>query len=68
MTVIQEERRRLNAYAIEPKMYLDPKTMTENYVTHNEKAEQLNGRLAMLGIIAAFISYAATGKLFFGVW
>ena len=68
MTVIQEERGRLNAYAIEPKMYLDPKTMTENYVTHNEKAEQLNGRLAMLGIIAAFISYAATGKLFFGVW
>ena len=68
MTVIQEERGRLNAYAIEPKMYIDPKTMTENYVTHNEKAEQLNGRLAMLGIIAAFISYAATGKLFFGVW
>jgi len=68
MTVIQEERGRLNAYAIEPKMYQDPKTMTENYVTHNEKAEQLNGRLAMLGIVAAFISYAATGKLFFGVW
>ena len=33
----------------------------------NEKAEKLNGRAAMLGIIAGFISYAATGKFFFGV-
>ena len=49
MTVIQEERGRLNAYAIEPKMYIDPKTMKDNYVTHNEKAELLNGRFAMLG-------------------
>ena len=50
-------------FAKEPQMYA-----MEVTVTHNEKAEKLNGRVAMLGIIAAFISYAATGKLFFGVW
>jgi len=27
----------------------------------------MNGRWAMLGIIAGLISYAATGKLFFGI-
>ena len=37
-------------------------------VPHNERAEQLNGRLAMLGFVAAVISYAVTGKLFFGVY
>ena len=40
----------------------------ENYfVSHNERAEMLNGRLAMLGFIAAVVSYALTGKLVFGV-
>jgi hypothetical protein len=68
MTVIQEERGRLNAYAIEPKMYIDPKTMKDNYVTHNEKAEMLNGRAAMLGIIAAFGAYALTGQIIPGIW
>jgi hypothetical protein len=34
-------------------------------VPHNEVAEKLNARLAMLGIVAGFISYATTGKLFF---
>ena len=68
MTVIQEERGRLNAYAKEPTMYIDPKTMTENYVTHNEKAEKLNGRAAMIGIIAAFGAYALTGQIIPGIW
>ena len=68
MTVIQEERGRLNAYAIEPKMYIDPKTMTENYETHNEKAEKLNGRAAMLGIIAALGAYAVSGQIIPGIW
>jgi hypothetical protein len=68
VTVIQEERGRLNAYAKEPTMYIDPKTMTENYVTHNEKAEKLNGRAAMLGIIAALGAYALTGQIIPGIW
>ena len=68
MTVIQEERGRLNAYAIEPRMYQDPKTMQDNYVTHNEKAEKLNGRAAMLGVIAALGAYAVTGQIIPGIW
>jgi hypothetical protein len=68
MTVIQEERGRLNAYAIEPKMYIDPKTMKDNYVTHNELAELLNGRFAMMGIIAALGAYAVTGQVIPGIW
>ena len=36
-------------------------------VTHNEKAEQLNGRVAMLGIIAALGAYAVTGQIIPGL-
>ena len=36
--------------------------------THNEKAEKLNGRLAMLGVLAALGAYAITGQLIPGVW
>ncbi len=38
------------------------------YETHNERAERLNGRLAMLGVIAAIGAYALTGQLIPGVW
>jgi len=37
-------------------------------VPHNERAELLNGRLAMLGFVAGVVSYALTGKLFFGIY
>ena len=47
----------------EPRMY-----MKEVTVNHNEKAEKLNGRLAMLGVIAALGAYALTGQLIPGVW
>ena len=63
MTVTKEDGGRQNMFAKEPKMIIE-----ENYVPHNERAEKLNGRAAMCGIIAAFVSYALTGKLFFGVW
>ena len=29
-------------------------------------AERLNGQLAMLGLVAASVSYATTGHMFFG--
>ena len=71
MTIVTEERGRLNAYAIEPTMYIDPiietKLMKDNYVTHNERAEKLNGRLAMLGVIAAIGAYLTTGDLIPGI-
>ena len=50
-------------FAKEPKMYTQEIT-----VTHNEIAEKLNGRLAMLGVIAAIGAYACTGQLVPGLW
>ena len=53
-----------NVFAKEPTMYTD-----DNYtVTHNEKAEMLNGRLAMLGVIAALGAYALTGQIIPSIW
>ena len=44
-------------------------TFDEKYtVNHNEKAEQLNGRFAMMGIIAALGAYALTGQIIPGIW
>ena len=64
MSVTTNERNQLNIWAKEPTMYMDP-----NYtVSHNERAELLNGRLAMLGFVAAIVSYLVSGKLFFGVY
>ena len=34
----------------------------------NENAEQLNGRVAMLGIIAAIGAYAVSGQIIPGIW
>lgn len=46
-----------------------PMTFDDKYtVSHNEKAEMLNGRLAMLGVIAALGAYALTGQIIPGVW
>ena len=42
--------------------------MEEYAVTHNEKAEKLNGRLAMLGVMAALGAYAVSGQIIPGVW
>ena len=42
--------------------------MEDVTVTHYEKAESLNGRLAMLGVIAALGAYALTGQIIPGVW
>ena len=53
-----------NLFAKEPLIYMDP-----NYtVSHNERAELLNGRLAMLGFVAACIAYAVTGQIIPGVF
>ena len=67
MTVTTNEHGQQNMFAREPQMYIDPtiedKIMREEYETHNEKAELLNGRFAMMGIIAALGAYAVV-KLF----
>ena len=68
MTVTTEDGGRTNMFAREPQMYVD-KTYQERYgyETHAERAEKMNGRFAMLGIIAGFLSYAITGNFFFGL-
>jgi len=63
MTVTNEDGGRQNVFAKEPKMNVMDVT-----VTHNEKAEMLNGRLAMLGIIAALGAYATTGQVIPGIF
>ena len=63
MTVTNEDGGRLNAFAKEPKM-----EVMEVSVTHNERAEMLNGRLAMLGVIAAIGAYSVSGQLVPGLW
>jgi hypothetical protein len=37
-------------------------------VPHNERAELFNGRLAMLGVMAALGAYALTGQIIPGIW
>ena len=63
MTVTTEDGGRTNIYAKEPQIKVQ-----EISVTHNEKAEQLNGRIAMLGVIAAIGAYCVSGQLIPGVF
>ena len=64
MTVTTNEHGQQNMFAKEPVMYY------ENYGmdTPNQVKEKYNGRWAMVGIVAGAISYALTGKLFFGIF
>lgn len=63
MVVTTNELGQQNIFAKEPPIIMENVT-----VTHNEKAEMLNGRLAMLGVIAAMGSYALTGQIIPGIW
>jgi len=63
MTVTTNDRGQQNLFAKEPPIIMENIT-----VTHNEKAEMLNGRLAMLGVIAAMGAYALTGQIIPGLW
>ena len=66
MTVTTNEYGQQNMFAREPRMYIS-QTDAERYgyETYAEKAEKLNGRTAMLGFVAAVISYATSGSVFF---
>ena len=63
MTVTTEDGGRQNLFAKEPQV-----RVMEVTVTHNEKAEMLNGRVAMLGVIAAIGAYITTGQLIPGIY
>jgi hypothetical protein len=64
MTVTTNEHGQQNMFAKEPVMYY------ENYGmdTPNQVKEKYNGRWAMVGVIAGFVSYAITGNFFFGIF
>ena len=66
--ITTNEHGQQNLFAKEPEMYVS-QTDAERYAleTYAEKAEKANSRWAMLGFVAAVISYALTGHLFFGV-
>jgi hypothetical protein len=72
MTITTNERGQQNMFAKEPQMYIDPYIQEQMekdvYQTHNERAEMLNGRLAMIGIMAALLNYASTGQIIPGIW
>ena len=63
MVVTTEQGNRTNIWAKEPVMEI----MEVNEL-HSEKAERLNGRFAMMGVIAALGAYAVTGQIIPGVW
>jgi len=69
MTVTKNEFGQMNMFAKEPSMYMTKEDLDRYGIEpYAEKAEKMNGRTAMVGFIAGLISYAFTGKLFFGVF
>jgi hypothetical protein len=66
VTVTTNDRGQQNLFAKEPQMYVS-QTDAERYgyESYAEKAEKLNGRTAMLGFVAAVISYSVSGSVFF---
>ena len=68
MTVTKNEFGQMNMFAKEPSMYMTKEDLERYGIEpYAEKAEKMNGRWAMVGIVAGAISYALTGNLFFGV-
>ena len=68
MTVTKNEFGQMNMFAKEPAMYMTKEDLDRYGIEpYAEKAEKMNGRWAMVGIVAGAISYSLTGHLFFGV-
>jgi hypothetical protein len=66
MTVTTEDGGRTNMFASEPTMYMSKEALDRYGIeTYAERAEKLNGRVAMLGFVSAIVSYAASGSVFF---
>jgi len=65
MTVTTEDGGRQNMFAKDPQMYITEEPQMFGF---NDRVEILNGRLAMLGFVAAVGAYALTGQVIPGVW
>ena len=61
--VTTEDGGRLNMFANETRPQV-----VENYSGHAAEAEKTNGRWAMIGILAALVSYAFTGQIIPGLF
>ena len=69
MTVTKNEFGQMNMWAKEPSMYMTKEDLERYGIEpYAVKAEKMNARWSMLGIIAGLVSYAITGKLFFGIF
>jgi hypothetical protein len=69
MTVTKNEFGQMNMFAKEPTMWMSEEDIERyGFEPYAERAQRINSRWAMLGIVAGVISYALTGKLFFGVF
>lgn len=64
MSVVTNESGQQNVFAKEPTMYYENYGMYSPY----EIKEIVNSRWAMVGMVAGLVSYAITGKLFFGIF
>ena len=62
MTVTTESGGRQNMYPTDVRPYIDESISYESYA---KNAEKINGRWAMLGLVAGVISYVTTGTFFF---
>jgi len=69
MTVTKNEFGQMNMFAKEPTMYMTKEDIERyGFEPYAEKAEKMNSRWAMIGIVAGAISYTLTGNFFFGVF
>jgi hypothetical protein len=70
MTITTEDGNSQNMFAVEPKMYITEirHDTTRRTKLMLERAEILNGRLAMLGFVVAVGTYLTTGQIIPGLW
>ena len=67
MTVTTNEYGQNNLFAREPQMVVESYDR-KGIESPQQYAETYNGRWAMMGIVSGFLSYASTGKFFFGIF
>ena len=65
MTTVTEGGGRQNMYPTETRSYIDESISYEGYP---QNAEKVNGRWAMIGMIALLGAYATTGQIIPGIF
>ena len=65
MTVTTESGGRQNAFPNETRPYIDE---TASYEGYPQNAEKVNGRWAMVGLVALFGAYVSTGQIIPGIF